>query len=101
EVLQQAHGHAVRTFARERQDREGFAKALEGRADQEQRFALDIDHPAPVPDEAVGGAAGVDQQRYRDAAAPGTPRLVQAFAQEAAAAQVGAALDAGVDVDVP
>src|SRR5690606_25574980 len=45
-------------------------------------------------------AAGIDQQADRDAAPPRSARLVQPVAQEAARAQVGATLYAGVDVDV-
>src|SRR5690606_2942491 len=62
--------------------------------------ALDVDHAPAVADEAVGGAAGIDQQRHRDAAPARPTRLVQPVAQEAARAQVGAALHAAVDVDV-
>src|SRR5690606_20522701 len=55
---------------------------------------------AAVADEAVGGAAGIHEQRDGDAATARAPGLIQAVAQEAAGAQVGTALHAGVDVDV-
>src|SRR5690606_39319502 len=88
-----------RALAGERLHGIRLAELLERQADEEQRFALDVDHPPVRGDPAVRRAAGVDEKQDREIAPLRPAALVEPVRQARTRAEVGQRLDARVEVD--